>query len=140
MLDFRCSNTNGKGDLNQWQLGFSAFHLGFTSMDAAVSKSALAVEQLAAGRPFAAGGSLLRSPIAPFENYLRGSKVLREYLAPGTEGGEMAQIVDALVKGGGRVRMDEFYGGGAIKQFREAMTRGRYVRATGLSLGAITEA
>jgi hypothetical protein len=126
--------------MNQAQLGLSAFHLGFTSMDAMVSKTALSIEQLAAGRPVAALGSLAEMPVAAFTNYLRGSKLLTEYLKPGTEGGEMADIVNALVKGGGRVRMDEFYGGGAVKQFREALTRGKYGKASRLSLGAIMEA
>ncbi len=60
--------------MNQWQLGFSAFHLGFTSMDAAVSKTALGIEQLASRKPVSALGSFLRAPIAPLENYLRGPK------------------------------------------------------------------
>lgn len=126
--------------MNQWQLGFSAFHLGFTSMDAAVSKTALGIEQMANGQPLAGLRSMAETPVAPVSNYLRGSKVLREYLTPGTEGGEMAAIIDALVQGGGRVRMDEFYGGGAIKQFREALTRGKKLRAGRLTLGAIAEA
>lgn len=125
--------------MNQWQLGFSAFHLGFTSMDAAVSKTALGVEQLAAGRPLDAARSLANVPLAPITNYLRGSRVLREYLAPGTGGGEMAATVDALVRGGGRVRMDEFYGGGAFKQFREALNAGKIGRAARLSLPALLE-
>ncbi len=66
--------------------------------------------------------------------------MLREYLKPGTEGGEMAAIVDALVKAGGRARQDEFYGGGAVKQFREALTRSQFGRAVRTSLPALAEA
>jgi hypothetical protein len=125
--------------MNQWQLGFSAFHLGFTSMDAAVSKTALGIEQGFAGRPMDAITSIANVPLAPITNYLRGSKVLREYLAPGTEGAEMAATVDALVRGGGRVRMDEFYGGGAYKQFREALNARKLGKATRLAMPALLE-
>jgi hypothetical protein len=51
--------------LNQAQLGLSAFHLGFTSMDATVSRAALGLEHLASGQaarglgrdPLGAGGA-----------------------------------------------------------------------------------
>jgi hypothetical protein len=39
--------------LNQFQLGLSTFHLGFTSSDAAVSKAALGSSNSSAGIPFA---------------------------------------------------------------------------------------
>lgn len=109
--------------LNQAQLGFSAFHLGFTSMDAIVSKAALGVEQLAARKPMAALKSFALSPIAPIANYLRGSKVLKEYLTPGATGGEMASVVDALVQAGGRARMDTFYKNNSIDKFLEAFRK-----------------
>lgn len=112
--------------LNQAQLGLSAFHLGFTSIDATVSKASLGIEQLFSGKPLSALGSFARTPIAPLETYLRGSKVLGEYLRPGTQGGEMAQFVDGLVAGGGRVRMDQFYSTGAAGEFWKALRGGRY--------------
>ena len=113
--------------LNQAQLGLSAFHLGFTSMDATVSKAALGIEQMMGGRPLQGLGSLARANIAtaPIENYLRGSKVLKESLRPGTQGADMAAIVDGLVKGGGRVRMDDFYKNSSAASFFDALKDGK---------------
>jgi predicted kinase len=107
--------------LNQVQLGLSAFHLGFTSLDAAVSKGALAVEQLTSGKIGAAAASIIEIPVAPLTNYLRGSKVLNEYLHPGSVGGDLAEIVDGVVQAGGRVRMDSFYKNNAIEKWRTAL-------------------
>lgn len=107
--------------MNQAQLGLSAFHLGFTSLDAAVSKGALAVEQLASGKIGSAIASIAEVPVAPITNYLRGSKVLSEYLRPGTVGGDLAGIVDGLVSAGGRVRMDTFYKNNAIEKWMTAL-------------------
>lgn len=125
--------------LNQAQLGLSAFHLGFTSMDAAVSKMALGVEQLASGKPLQALKSAAQVPTAPFTNYLQGSKVLREYLKPGSQGGEMAAIVNGLVEGGGRVRMDTFYKNNAIEGFRKAIHEKHFITAGVKALPAALE-
>ena len=95
--------------LNQFQLGLSAFHLGFTSADAAVSKGALAVEQLLRGHPLKAAASVAEIPISPFTTFIKGNKVLKEWYTSGGQGAPVAAIVDALERGGGRARMDEFY-------------------------------
>jgi hypothetical protein len=92
-----------------------------------VSKAALGIEQLMSGRPLQGLGSLVRANLAtaPIENYLRGSKVLKESLRPGTQGADMAAIVDGLVKGGGRVRMDDFYKNSAASSFLDALKDGK---------------
>lgn len=125
--------------LNQVQLGLSAFHLGFTSMDAAVSKAALGVEQIVAGRPLQGAGSIARFPVAPVENLIRGHKLLKEVLHPGTGGPELAAIAEALVAGGGRVRMDGFYRNSAVSKFWDALQRGRYARAGLRTVPALLE-
>jgi hypothetical protein len=125
--------------MNQAQLGLSAFHLGFTSLDAAVSKTALGVEQLAAGRVGAAAKSFAQVPTAPITNYLQGSKVLSEYLRPGSVDGEMADIVDGLVAGGGRVRQDDFYKTNAISKFTDALAARRLDKAAFHPLPAALE-
>lgn len=127
---------NGIGNhMNQAQLGLSGFHLLFTAMDSTVSKFALGIEQVGAGK-FAEGAKNLAKgtvPLyAPFENYIRGSKVLSDYFAASnvSGGGQLTPIIDGLIKGGGRVRMDSFYQTGALDQFWNAMGEGRYVSAT----------
>src|SRR5208337_1688178 len=95
--------------LNRAQLGFSAFHLGFTSLDAAISKVALGIGQASHGDFLKAAKSFVQAPYAPVENILRGRKLYKEWMSPGTQGAELGRMVDALINSGGRVRMDSFY-------------------------------
>lgn len=110
--------------MNQAQLGLSAFHGGMVSLDATVSKAALGVEQVLRGHPIAGAASLIKAAIpgyVPIETLMRGNKVLNEYLKPGTQGGDFAKIVDGLVAGGGRVRMDKFYKNSSVESFFNAI-------------------
>lgn len=123
--------------INQYQLGFSAFHLGFTSMDAMVSKVALAVKQGWEGDWGAAGKSLLETPIAAVSTAIKGGKMLAEWNKPGHtsaptsfldaikgdntlydyfnkgQGADVGAVMDALSAGGARAKMDMFYQGKA---------------------------
>ena len=126
--------------LNQAQLGLSLFHLGFTSMDASVSKTALALEQIAAGQPGAAARSLVQVPVAPLTNYLRGSRLYRAYRVPGSEGAAFDQLADAVVAGGGRVAMPRIYKNNAIEKFMQALRRRQFGQAALQTLPAMLEA
>lgn len=110
--------------LNQFQLGLSAFHLGFTSADAAVSKAALGFEALMRGRPLAAAKAFVSVPTAPFTTMIQGNKLLREWYKPGSEGAWIAQLVDGLVAAGGRARMDAIYGTAIADRMRHAFRNG----------------
>lgn len=100
----------GAGNLlNQAQLGFSAFHLGTTAMEAMISRDAMAVRQLAAGRAIEAAKSHLSAVAAPFTYAIQGDKMLKEWMRPGTQGGDFAALVDAVVKAGGRANQDKLY-------------------------------
>ncbi|MDR3560468.1 MAG: hypothetical protein P4N59_03355 [Negativicutes bacterium] len=126
---------SGGNWLNQFQLGMSAFHLGFTSYDTIVSKLALAMKQVGSGQ---VGGALKStgealSLAAPITTALKGNKLLKEWYKPSLEGSEVSKILDALSNGktkwtdltgqqktgvltnalssgGARARMDAFYG------------------------------
>lgn len=95
--------------LNQYQLGLSAFHLGFTAADATVSKNALAWQSLLRGHPLKAAKYAAETPLAPFTYFLQGNKMLREWYKPGSQGAEIGKLVDGLVAAGGRARMDSIY-------------------------------
>jgi hypothetical protein len=110
--------------LNQFQLGLSAFHLGFTSADAAISKAALGFEQVMRGRPVAAAKSFISVPAAPFTTMIQGNKLLREWYKPGSEGAWIGQLVDGLVAAGGRARMDKIYGTEIADRMRHAFRNG----------------
>jgi hypothetical protein len=113
--------------LNQAQLGMSAFHLGFTSMDAATSKFALGLWQGFHGRPIEAIKSVAQSPLAPFTNFFRGDKILKEWYAPGSQGAPIAAMADAVRRAGGRVRMDAVYRTDALQKMMEAFRKGNMV-------------
>ncbi len=95
---------------NALQLGFSAFHLGFTTLDAIVSKNALAVERLLNGEPLKAAGALLEASLAGAPmNLVRGHRLLKAYVDPKTASPEMRRIVEGLAAAGGRVKMDNYF-------------------------------
>ncbi len=95
--------------MNQFQLGLSAFHLGFTYADAAVSKATLGFEGLMRGKPIAAAKAFAGVPAAPVTNWIEGRRAMREWMKPGSQGGDVPLLVKALESGGARAHMDEFY-------------------------------
>lgn len=101
----------GANLLNAMQLGFSAFHLGFTTLDAMVSKNALAMERLIAGEPLRALAALGEgvTPVGAAMNIARGMKLMNAYLNPAGATPDMKALVNALNAGGGRVHMDRYY-------------------------------
>jgi Inorganic Pyrophosphatase/RadC-like JAB domain len=95
---------------NALQLGFSAFHLGFTTLDAIISKNALAIERLAHGEPLKAAQALLEGILGgPVWNIRRGSQLLKAYSNIGGATPEMRRIVEGLMAAGGRIKMDNYY-------------------------------
>lgn len=119
--------------LNQAQLGLSAFHLGFVSVDSGVSKVALGIENILSGKPIEGLKDIAQSPIAPIQNLIRGNKMLEEYYKPGSQGAEVAELMDASMKGGARATMDSFYKTdawkGMMKAFRSGNVIGGVLRA-----------
>jgi hypothetical protein len=112
--------------LNQAQLGFSAFHLGTTAMEAMISKDALAVRQAATGRPFDALKSHVGAIAAPFTSALQGDKLLKEWTKPGSQGGDFAMLADAALKAGARARQDKFYETGQADKMADAFRKGGF--------------
>jgi hypothetical protein len=113
--------------LNQAQLGLSAFHLGFTSVDAMVSKMALALNQGAHLNLGKAVKSLVEVPVAPVSNIIRGNKLYKGWLAPGTQDAGIAKLVDAVVTSGGRAKMDKFYATEYSKKAADAFRKGNVI-------------
>ncbi len=134
--------------LNQVQLGLSGFHLTFTAMDAAISKGALGLQQVTQGvrdRDFSKMREGTKNLIlgnivtAPWLTYMKGSKVLKEAYAPGSQGEFYAKVFDDLIKGGGRLKMESFYKNSAIAKFWDAWGAGKYATAGVRSLFALME-
>ncbi|MGH8676923.1 MAG: hypothetical protein ACREUQ_01060, partial [Burkholderiales bacterium] len=118
--------------MNQFQLGFSAFHLMNTTIDAMTSKFGLAINEAVTGRPVRALKSAIAAPAEPVTAILRGHKLLREWYKPGAGGAPMGAIVKAMVTAGGRARMDEHYathiGENMIRAFKTGKLAGAAVR------------
>ena len=119
----------GAGNLlNMMQLGFSAFHAGFTTFDAMVSKTSLGLKQLAQGDVKGAlnvgKGMLISEAVA---NVWRGQKLHKAYMNPGTGGPLLESIVDGLVAGGGRVKMDQFYAATRSGSYWDSIAHKRFI-------------
>lgn len=110
---------NAGNTLNQFQLGLSAFHLGFTSVDAMVSKMALAINQFFGGRPVEAIKTALKTPFAPITNILSGDRL---YKAWHGEGGSQLDnlLADVMASAGGRAHMDKFYANQAFDLWKKS--------------------
>jgi Inorganic Pyrophosphatase/RadC-like JAB domain len=97
---------------NALQLGFSAFHLGFTTLDAVVSKNALAIERLLHGEPLKAAQSFLEASTGiggAGMNLLRGQQLLKAYSNISGATPQMRRIVEGLMAAGGKVKMDRYF-------------------------------
>lgn len=125
--------------LNQAQLGLSAFHLMFTSMDASVSRAALGLEHIASGSPLEGLKDIVSSPVAPVTNMIQGAKIRNAYLNPEGARPEMAALANAVKEAGGRVRQDSFYKTSAPEKMIDAWKAGEYGKAAALSLPALFE-
>jgi hypothetical protein len=116
--------------MNMAQLGLSGFHVTGTTINAIVSRSALAAKMLVEGHPLESVKMGLKAWTAPVSTLLGGSKVLEEALHPGSVGGDFAAIVDGLQAGGFRTRQSQMYRIGKEATtfwdgFRKALREGR---------------
>lgn len=125
--------------LNQAQLGLSAFHLMFTSMDASVSRAALGLEYLTTGQPLKGLQEMISAPLAPVTNMKLGAKVRAAYLNPEGASPDMLALANAVQEAGGRVRMDSFYKNSAPERMIAAWKDGAYGKATALSIPSLLE-
>lgn len=142
--------------LNQFQLGFSAFHLGFTTNDVAVSKLAYGLEEI-----FRKGGDLTQgakaiasvpfqyaSPLHLLAGYVKpnwdthiGSRISKEMDMPGSQGAEIAALAHMAVQGGMSNKMDPFYANQMVKSYlREYRAGNKFAAAWRFPLAAVEAA
>jgi hypothetical protein len=96
--------------LNQFQLGFSLFHAGFTSVDAITSKVGLALIQASRGDIGKAARSLAQAPASFLtQPFGIGDKLIKEWERPGSQGDAIGALVEAMKAGGWRAHMDQMY-------------------------------
>jgi hypothetical protein len=98
--------------LTSTQLGFSGFHLGFTTFDAMASKAGLGFERLAHGEPIKAAQSFFEAMTGPVNagmTIAKGYKLAQAYLNPSGATDFHAQLVKFLMAAGGRTSMDRYF-------------------------------
>ena len=95
--------------LNAANLGFSAFHLGFTSLDAMSSQLSIALWQALHLQPIRATISLAKVPIAPVYNAIRGIQLQRAMINPDKASPAMKALAEMALQGGMRATMDPFW-------------------------------
>jgi hypothetical protein len=112
--------------LNQAQLGFSAFHAMFSGINSTISDFALALRKASrlniteAAKASARAVPLIASPI---RHVITGTRLMREYLSPGTYA-KYSDLADAVAKGGGRIYQDPLYRNASIAKFWKAWGEG----------------
>ena len=157
----------GSHILNGAQLGMSAFHAGFTSLDAVVSSVATGLGYLLQGDLPKAARSAVFSTVAPVANYYLGKAVQGKMVDPtmtsvpvldfprlGIKGFQfqfspareaaLRQIADLAVKGGLRAEMDPFWKTRITRNLVRAVNEGglaNYAKAgLGLPFAAVEQA
>lgn len=114
--------------LNQAQLGFSAFHAMMSGINSTISDFALALRKAStlsitgATKAAARGVPLIASPV---RHVITGTKLMREYLSPGTYT-DYSELADAVAKGGGRIYQDPYYRNAALSKFWKAWGEGNW--------------
>lgn len=137
----------GSNILNAAQLGLSAFHLGFTSLDAAVSSVAVGLQELLTFKPKQMAGGverLVTSPAAPVSNYYLGKAVQKAMLEPGSKSmkvlgfkydlsagkaTEASKLGELAVTAGLRATIDPFYQTEFTRKMVRAFNRGEYANS-----------
>lgn len=107
--------------LNSATLGLSAFHLGFTSVEAMASQVSIGLWQALNGHPMRGAKSIATAPLAPVTNYVRGRRLQRAMLQPDQATEQMKAMADLALKGGLRATIDPFWKTEFTRNFRKAL-------------------
>ena len=109
--------------LNSAQLSFSGFHATFIAFDTMMSRMGLGLQQLSRGEPIRGIGTMAKAlnPATVVSTVMKGSALRDAYLHPENATPQMRKLVQALVAGGGRIKMDPFYQSTAAGSFVKSM-------------------
>lgn len=121
----------GANNITALELGLSGFHAFTTAMESIVGRMSNSMTALSRGRPMTAAGEMLKAPFAPGLDVLKGRKLYKEYLNPGSQSPLTQRITKMIAEAGGRpAKQDELYFGserqgylrGGNEVFRQALT------------------
>ncbi len=126
--------------LNQFQLGvFSAFHAGFTSLEAVVSHGALGIKALVRGDFSEAGKYFKHAPAAWYLNPKLGDKVLKAWMGDEAAAKEMPQVIEWLTMAGARRIMDSRFQTTTTQNMLQAWSDGNKIGAGARLIPSIVE-
>jgi len=126
--------------MNQSNLALSGFHLLAETVSSVAGRASLGFVKAMQGHPLDAAWHVASSPAAPFIDYLQGSKMLREWFKPGSEGAPVAAMIDSFTKGGGRARQGADFNNQAVEAMVKQARRGNFWGAAVRSPFAAIEA
>jgi hypothetical protein len=95
--------------LNMLQLGLSAFHFTFTSVDTIISEVARGLESAIRGEFGRAAVSIITAPGAPVRTIARGHRLRQALMDPANMSPELRPIVNAWMVSGMRPQMDAMW-------------------------------
>lgn len=147
--------TNAANALNMFQLGWSAYHAGFTTVEAAVSQFALATEKaiegIRQGSPKLLAGSVkdfakvatvpFEPAVAPtslFKRLTTSNKMMQEWRKEGSHP-EVARLVDLAKQAGARMDIDPAYRVDMWKNMQRSFHSGKILTGALGIPGALTE-
>lgn len=113
--------------LNQFQLGISAYHVGFTTMEAVNSKVALALKYFASGHPWLGLKSFAQAIPNIIMNPIMGDKLLKAYYGQSKDPAflEMANLMDTANL---HARMDKEYSNAIGTRVADLFHQGKIVQ------------
>jgi N12 class adenine-specific DNA methylase len=107
--------------INMAQLSLSGFHATFVSIDTAVSRLALGVQQASRAEFGEAAKSVALTPFSPVMTPIRGARLLAAYRDQAKGTPELQRIAQMMAQVGGRATMDRIYGGAAGGPFFKSL-------------------
>lgn len=117
--------------LVQFRLGISAFHAGFTTLDATISVFAKGINRLFKGdvKGFATATAKTLIPLySPITNFIRGRELFQSWY--GKDNGAMTNLLaEMYASGGGRAKMDKFYATQFDQTLNKALKEGKLLTA-----------
>lgn len=130
--------------LNQVQLGFSAFHGMFATMDSMNSGVALGLRKVLSGQVSQGLAKMAEgaTPYYTYKSYMKG-KTFENVVLHGENNAELASMIDSFTSAGGRLKQDPFYAGNGLAPARQMAVRawreGAPVKSFGWALQALPE-
>lgn len=95
---------NTSNAITSLELGLSGFHAATMAQEAMANAVARGIGEIASGKPVSALKSLVKAPIAPIADTLRGRKLEQTYLNKSKGTPLMQEITDLLTEAGGRAK------------------------------------